>query len=113
MMAVTFKNKQTGQLVSCPAPQDAPVRREQPRAHRIARFDASPDWERVEEDIEAHDEGNGDLSASDEPAAVDVRAWAKEQGLDVPARGKLSADVIDAYKAAHSEPDHPPAEPDA
>lgn len=34
-----------------------------------------------------------------EPAAADVRAWAQAQGIDVPARGKLSAELIERYKA--------------
>lgn len=34
------------------------------------------------------------------PAPKDVRAWAAEQGIEVPARGKLPQDVVDAYTAA-------------
>lgn len=30
-----------------------------------------------------------------------VRAWAKEKGLDVPARGRVAASIIAAYEAAH------------
>ena len=30
-----------------------------------------------------------------------VRAWAKEQGIDVPARGKIPAAVVERYKAEH------------
>jgi len=37
------------------------------------------------------------------PAAKDVRAWAKAEGLDVPARGALSADVYAAYEAAQEQ----------
>jgi hypothetical protein len=39
-----------------------------------------------------------------EPAPLDtraVRAWAEEQGLEVSARGRLSTDLIDRYRAAH------------
>lgn len=30
-----------------------------------------------------------------------VRAWAKETGIAVPARGRIPADVAEAYRAAH------------
>jgi hypothetical protein len=39
-----------------------------------------------------------------EPAPLDtraVRAWAEEQGIEVSARGRLSTDLIDRYRAAH------------
>lgn len=35
------------------------------------------------------------------PDAKAVRAWAQEQGLDVPARGRVPASVIEAYESAH------------
>lgn len=35
------------------------------------------------------------------PAPKDVRAWARAQGIDVPARGQLPADVVAQYQAAH------------
>jgi hypothetical protein len=34
-------------------------------------------------------------------SAADVRAWAKENGWDVPERGRVSAEVREAYAAAH------------
>lgn len=37
------------------------------------------------------------------PAPADVRVWAAEQGIEVSAKGKLPADVVDAYVAAHQE----------
>lgn len=37
-----------------------------------------------------------------EPSIGDVRAWAKEQGIEVSARGRISEDVVEAYKAAHT-----------
>lgn len=40
----------------------------------------------------------GDIPA--DPAAKDVRAWAAENGIDVPARGKLPAEVVEQYQAA-------------
>ena len=47
--------------------------------------------------------GRGSGKAA-EPAPVDtraVRAWAEEQGLGVSARGRLSTDLIEQYRAAH------------
>jgi hypothetical protein len=43
-------------------------------------------------------------SSSSTQSQVDtkaVRAWAEEQGLEVSARGRLSTDLIDRYRAAH------------
>lgn len=37
-----------------------------------------------------------------EPSAAQVRVWAKDNGHEVPARGTIPADVVAAYKAAHS-----------
>lgn len=37
------------------------------------------------------------------PAPKDVRAWATEQGIEVPARGKLPDAVVEQYQAAHTE----------
>jgi hypothetical protein len=34
-------------------------------------------------------------------SAADVRAWARENGWDVPERGRVSAEVREAYDAAH------------
>lgn len=39
-------------------------------------------------------------SSSDSPAKQ-VREWAKEQGIDVPARGRVPSDVLEKYNAAH------------
>ncbi|GLW99647.1 Lsr2 family protein [Microtetraspora sp. NBRC 16547] len=40
--------------------------------------------------------------------ATDVREWAREQGLDVPLRGKVADEVIEQFIAAH--PDAAPTE---
>ncbi len=40
-------------------------------------------------------------SASNGPSAADIRSWARENGWDVPERGRVSADVREAYAAAH------------
>ena len=35
------------------------------------------------------------------PSASDIRTWARENGWDVPERGRVSAEVREAYAAAH------------
>ena len=35
------------------------------------------------------------------PSAKEIRDWARENGYDVPERGRVSADVRSAYDAAH------------
>ena len=35
------------------------------------------------------------------PSAADVRQWARENGWDVPERGRVSAEVREAYARAH------------
>ena len=38
---------------------------------------------------------------ADGPSAKDVREWARENGWDVPDRGRVSTEVREAYDAAH------------
>jgi hypothetical protein len=48
--------------------------------------------------------GSRATSKAAEPAPLDTRAvrvWAEEQGLEVSARGRLSTDLIERYRAAH------------
>jgi len=40
-------------------------------------------------------------SSSDGPSAKEVREWARENGHDVPERGRIPADVREAYDSAH------------
>jgi hypothetical protein len=40
-------------------------------------------------------------SAGAGPSAADIRAWARENGWDVPERGRVSAEVKEAYAAAN------------
>lgn len=35
------------------------------------------------------------------PSAAEIRAWARDNGHDVPERGRVSAEVREAYAAAH------------
>ena len=39
--------------------------------------------------------------ADDGASAADIRAWARENGWDVPERGRVSAEVREAYAAAN------------
>ncbi|MET9779287.1 DEAD/DEAH box helicase family protein [Streptomyces sp. NPDC006367] len=38
------------------------------------------------------------------PPVAQVRQWAKQQGMDVPDRGRLRSDIWDAWHAAHAQP---------
>jgi hypothetical protein len=40
-------------------------------------------------------------SANGEPSPSDVRAWAREHGHEVSSRGRIPAEVLQAYAAAH------------
>lgn len=51
-------------------------------------------------DVQAPEE---DAVAAPAPAAADVRAWAKENGIDVNAKGAVPAAVVEQYVAAQKE----------
>lgn len=40
-------------------------------------------------------------SSAGEPSASEIRAWARDNGWDVPERGRVAAEVREAYAAAH------------
>ncbi|MET0916564.1 MAG: histone-like nucleoid-structuring protein Lsr2 [Jiangellaceae bacterium] len=43
------------------------------------------------------------MAAAEQPAtSSDIRAWARARGLDVAPRGRLAAEVVNAYHAAHA-----------
>jgi hypothetical protein len=44
---------------------------------------------------------SGSSSSGNGPSPKEIRDWAREQGMDVPERGRVSADVRAAYEAAH------------
>ncbi|WP_210649949.1 Lsr2 family protein [Nocardioides sp. SYSU D00065] len=44
---------------------------------------------------------SGSTSGSSSSNTKDVREWAKEQGMEVSERGRISAEVQQAYDAAH------------
>ena len=45
--------------------------------------------------------GAGRAASTGGPSASEIRAWARENGWDVPDRGRVSAEVRSAYAAAH------------
>lgn len=45
--------------------------------------------------------GSSAKATSGGPAPSEIRAWAKENGYDVPERGRVSAEIRSAYAAAH------------
>ena len=45
--------------------------------------------------------GSSAASSTGEASAADIRAWARENGHEVPERGRVSAEVREAYAAAH------------
>jgi hypothetical protein len=44
---------------------------------------------------------NGGTGGTGGTSAADIRAWARENGWDVPERGRVSAEVREAYAAAN------------
>lgn len=49
------------------------------------------------------DRGPASKQGSPKPPVSEVRAWARRQGMDVPARGRLRAEVWQAWHATHPE----------
>jgi hypothetical protein len=45
--------------------------------------------------------GSSSSSSAGGPSPKEIRDWARGQGMDVPERGRVSADVRAAYEAAH------------
>jgi hypothetical protein len=45
--------------------------------------------------------GSGNGSSNGGPSAKEIRDWARENGHEVPDRGRVSAEVREAYDAAH------------
>lgn len=46
-------------------------------------------------------ETSHDATSVEGPNGAIIRAWAIEQGMTVPARGRLSQDIVDAYMEQH------------
>jgi hypothetical protein len=104
----TYKNSRTGRVVDVPA--EAPTRRNRPKrdkqwSQKLNQMDRSRRWQRLDA-APADPEPESDPDpVGDEPAAKDIRAWAKEQGIEVPARGKLAPELVEQLKAAHAAGD--------
>jgi len=68
-------------------------------------------WAQTETDIPGHvipitsPTGLDGAPAAPGPAAAEVRAWARGQGIPVPGRGKLRPEIWDAWRAAHGADD--------
>ncbi|MFE5671672.1 Lsr2 family protein [Agromyces sp. NPDC056523] len=45
--------------------------------------------------------GSGRRTSSASTSSKEIRAWAAEQSIDVPARGRIPADVQERYRAAN------------
>lgn len=45
--------------------------------------------------------GGKAAAATGGPSASEIRAWARENGWEVPERGRVAAEVREAYAAAH------------
>jgi len=45
--------------------------------------------------------GGRKRTRNDGPSPADIRVWARENGFEVPDRGRVSSEVRDAYLAAH------------
>jgi hypothetical protein len=43
----------------------------------------------------------GGRGAANGPSPADIRAWARDNGFDVPDRGRVSSEVREAYASAH------------
>lgn len=60
------------------------------------------DVPRVEEPEPVSGSGDPETdSGGGEPTTADIRAWARDEGYDVAASGKLPQDIVDAYHEAH------------
>jgi len=58
----------------------------------------------VERDVEQVEVAEQEAEeAAPAPAAADVRAWARENGLEVSDRGAIPAAVLEQHAAAHRE----------
>lgn len=94
-MRIKYRNTKTGRIVYIDA--------EDPR---VPQLDAGKRWERLDS-VQPEPEPEPEWSleserGDDEPTPAEVRAWARENDLDVPSRGRLSPEVVEQYKAARA-----------
>lgn len=76
------------------------------RERLIVKMNGSWKWKRLDAEPEPEPDGDDEeetSETSEAPKAAEVRAWAKAAGVDVPARGKVPPEVVEQFKAAHSE----------
>jgi hypothetical protein len=84
-----YRNAKTGRVVDVDPEPPEPGRgvpRPKQYAGMLEKLESSSRWERVGDDAT--------------PKASDVRAWAKAEGIEVTARGKLPDEVVEQYQAA-------------
>ena len=81
---IDLSEKHTDQLRKAFAPYVGHARRVGGRRKQGRRSSASPS-----------------ASTADGASAADIRAWARDNGWDVPERGRVSAEVREAFAAAN------------
>lgn len=94
-----YRNTRTGRIVDL-APEEAKAAGI-PSPHRPPA--RGPRWVPVDDEPQGDttgDQADGDKTA---PRPAEVRAWAREQGIDVPARGKLPPEIVERYLEAREE----------
>lgn len=64
---------------------------------------SDPEPEQILRDAVRADPARQTPSMGTQPSTAEVRAWAREQGYEVPTRGNVGREVWDAYQAAHTE----------
>ncbi|WP_406123695.1 Lsr2 family protein [Streptomyces canus] len=71
-----------------------------PDSHQLL-LDALAPFLKVGRRSNGNSRRRGNSGRTDGPNAIKVREWAKSQGIEVNARGRVPRDVIDKYEAAH------------
>lgn len=128
-MALTYRNTRTGRVVTMPEPgevlsqgeehaervsrsgtkkarreaeiiADTATRNAVHVRHTLDKMDASSKWERFVEQSGEPEAGSPDAASGEPgPKPAEVRAWARERGIEVPSRGSLPEAVVDRYLA--------------
>lgn len=89
------------------AERDADIVRDRPALWEPLRVDfpGGGNPQRPAPPVEQATAAPGEKRDVDIPSTRKVREWAKDNGYDVPDRGKLPAHVIDDYEKAHGDPE--------
>lgn len=106
-----YRNTKTGLVTE--VPDTAPTRqerrgRDKQWAGKLTGMAKSKRWERVDDSTPTgmparrptRKKATGNVGGGAGPRPAEVRAWAKETGVEVPEKGKIPDDVVEAYKAA-------------